>query len=697
MIPLKVAFLWHQHQPLYRSPRNGRYSLPWVRLHGLKDYYDMAALAGEFPRIHLTFNIVPSLLDQLDDYVEGRAIDPALELARRSAADLGEDERLELLELFFSVPYRTLIAPYPRYVALFHRRGRRGMDGDYREALAVFRPEDLRDLQVWFHLAWCGPTLRRRPEVRELLKKGDGFTEDEKIALLDLQEKFLKEIVPIHRRLADEGIAEISTSPYYHPILPLLCDLDAASEAEPHLPLPDRPFRCPSDAAWHVREALTAMTRAFGRKPAGMWPAEGALSEQAIEIFGSHGVRWLASDEGVLRASTPGSNESDLIYRPYRVVGPGGPGPPVFFRDQTLSDMIGFMYATWPAQTAAGDFLSRLREISGRAPGGVASVILDGENAWEHYPDNGVGFLRALYDGLSRAEDISTVSFSQALAEGPAPGTLGRLRAGSWIGSRLTTWIGHPEKNKAWSLLAAARLEAERRLGPGLEGSTAFASLAAAEGSDWFWWFGEDHSSEQDSLFDASFRDLLRNVYLELHAPVPNELDQPIKHVRHHVWTPPSGPLKPTIDGKVSDYFEWLTAGTCDAAGGQGTMHQAVWMLRRIAFGTDGLSFFVRVDPVRGEIASLLSGLSEGSLGVEVTAPAGRSVAFRLKGGRVVQSGGSPARFAAGKVLEIELPAHDAQQLDFFVALTSADGLVQRLPRDGTITLTRGEVPDWSV
>ena len=700
VIPLNVAFLWHQHQPLYKSPRNGRYALPWVRLHGLKDYYDMAAIAGDQPRLHLTFNIVPSLLDQIDDYVSGQADDPSLELAKRPAADLTDDEALALLDLYFSVPYRTLIAPFPRYAALYHKRGQRGASGDYREALDRFRPDDLRDLQVWFHLAWCGATLRARPEVKELFKKGDGFTEAEKLALLDLQGRFLAEIVPIHRRLADEGVAELSTSPYYHPILPLLCDLTSAREAVPDLPLPDQPFSHPGDAAFQVIEGLSAMQRRFGRRPAGVWPSEGSLSERAIGILSECDLRWTASDEDVLRASVPGPHGPDLLYRPWRLDAASASAPAVFFRDHTLSDLIGFTYATWPAAAAVDDFLARLRHVGQRAPGGVVSVILDGENAWEHYPDNGVEFLRALYAGLAHADDIRTVTYSEALEQGPPPGRMGRLRAGSWIGASFTTWIGHPEKNRAWSLLSAARQEAERRLGSALRGAAVFHSLAAAEGSDWFWWFGDDHSSEQDAIFDASFRDLLRGVYQALDAPVPSELDAPIKRARTHQWSRPAAPLAPVLDGRVSDYFEWLAAGVCDAASGQGAMHQSAGLIRRIAYGTGDGALFLRVDPERGDVATLLATLDDGSIGVEILVPERYSVAFKLERGRVLlagPAGGGAARHAADAVLEVELPLADPSRIEFFVTLSARDGLLQRLPRDGAIALVPGEPPDWSV
>jgi hypothetical protein len=277
-------------------------------------------------------------------------------------------------------------------------------------------------------------------------------------------------------------------------------------------------------------------------------------------------------------------------------------------------------------------------------------------------------------------------------------GRLERLRAGSWIGASFTTWIGHPEKNRAWSLLAQARNEAEHKLGPDLETSPVFPVLAAAEGSDWFWWFGDDHSSEQDAIFDASFRDLLRGIYQMIGARAPEELDRPIKSARTRTWSEPTGPIHPTVDGAVSDYFEWLTAGQCDAASGQGAMHQAVGMIRRVVFGSDGRSLYVRIDPERGDIRALLASLQGGTLGVDLTAPARKTARFQLEGDQVIQvEGGAAVRHAAGRVLEVEVPLEDPSRAQFTISLASEGGTIQRLPRDGAIVFSPGEPPDWSV
>lgn len=700
MSPLRLALLWHQHQPLYRSPATGLYALPWVRLHGLKDYYDMAALALEHPGLRLTINLVPSLLDQLEEYASGRAVDPALDLARRPAADLDEEARLALLAMFFSVPYRTLISPFRRYAGLYHKRGAPGPDGLYRDALERFRPDDLRDLQVWFHLAWSGRTLAQRPEVRDLIRKGEQFTEEEKLALLAAQQELLREIVPIHRRLRDAGVAELSTSPAYHPILPLLCDLESAREAIPHLPLPSTSFRHPEDASWQIREGMRTARERFGGSVSGMWPSEGSLSVAALTLMGEAGVIWTASDEDVLRASAGRPLAPAEVHRPWRVPAAGERCPAVFFRDKELSDLIGFSYARWQPDAAAADFIARLRGRAAEAPGGVVSIILDGENAWEHYPGNGVEFLHALYEGLTRTEGIRTVTFSEAL-EGSATGALDGLRAGSWIGASFATWIGHPEKNRAWTLLSSAREDARRALGDGLHESAAFRALAAAEGSDWFWWFGEDHSSEQDAIFDAFFRDLLRTVYSIIGMPAPSSLDEPIKKSRLRHWAAPTAPITPHLDGRVSDFFEWLGAGVCEATSAQAAMHRGEWLVRRVAFGTDGTALFVRVDPERGTIQEMLSGIAEGILRVEMTAPRRCDLELTLRNGGLINLRSSSGKdgvadWAADRVLEARFPLEGLAPCEFFVSVESAGGPLQRLPTEGQIMVQPGQLADWS-
>ena len=692
---------------------SGIASLPWVRLHALKDYYDMVALALEHPGLRVTFNVVPSLVDQIEDVAAEGAQDPALLLARRDAGTLTSEERHLLLDLFFSVPYRTRIAPFPRYAALYHKRGGRGPEGTFADAAPRFKDRDLRDLMVWFHLAWSGETLGRSEVVRSLIRKGEGFTESEKAALLDAQQEFLRGVLPKLRSAADEGAIEISTSPYYHPILPLVCDSDSAHESSPGLPVPHPHFRRQGDAVEQVRDAVARHREVFGTSPGGMWPSEGSLSEEVVRIMGAEGIRWAASDEGVLANAIalsswggwPGGRlPHDTICRAYRLQ---GSGPALFFRDRELSDLLGFTYSAWGSEAAAEDFTRRLLVVRNRigatSADAVLPVILDGENAWEHYPDNGVHFMRSLYRRLTATAGIRTTTFSEYLGASPEPLRLERLRAGSWIRSDFTTWIGHPEKNLAWDLLRGARESFDRRAGeiPEEDRRLARRCLMAAEGSDWFWWYGEEHSSEEDPIFDASFRGLLRETHRLLGEVPPVRLSEPIMgRERRALFEPPTGALRPTIDGRLTDYFEWLPAGRCEASVGFGTMRPGASPMERIAFGWEPGHLYIRVDPAGGTGGNLLEGAG---LVVALSRPAERRIRIQATRGSREPTADLPSvRCAAGRVIEIDVPlqavgAADGDTLAFSVAHESRSGAVDRLPRDGEIVLEAVPVWDWSV
>ncbi len=557
---LAVAVLWHMHQPDYTDPITGRVVMPWVRLHALASYADMARLAAEVPEARAVFNVVPTLLGQLAAAAAGRGEDEFLALARAEPADLAPADRALLLKRFFAFHHGRRFAELPRLAELWRKRETRRHESPERIA-AAFTVAELRDLQVGFHLAWSGRTLREEPLVAALLRKGRGFTNDEKRELLDLQHAFLARVTPAYRELATGGAHEVSCTPWAHPIAPLLCDTRAALEAIPGLPLPVARVTRPGDAWWHVRVALDETERLLGVRPRGMWPAEGALSEEAIRVFAACGVRWLASDQDVLAASWDGAVPAGGHFQPWRWGGDGMPS--LFFRDQGLSDRIGFVYAGWEGERAAADLVGHLQGIRAQLPAGrfLTAIILDGENAWEAYPAQGVDFLRGFYRGVAAAPGLRWRTFSQFLDEGggEAPRPLPRLRAGSWIRRDLTTWVGHAQKNRAWDRLAATRDWLEPRLAaagalrevalpgggrvsapdPDLLGPAAttplagaWRAMASAEGSDWFWWYGDDHPTEFAAEFDALFRAHLGNVYRQLGASAAGRAGGPAaRHV----------------------------------------------------------------------------------------------------------------------------------------------------------------------
>lgn len=700
--PLKVAILWHMHQPDYRDPVSGRTLLPWTYLHAVKDYGEMLRTAAEVPGARMTFNLVPVLLEQLDRYLRGEAQDVWLEAARRDPAGMDLDERRFLLEQFFSVHADRHILPWRRYRELARRRGTGAADPH------GFSDQDLRDLQVWFLLAWSGHHLRRQELPGYLLAKGENFSEREKTDLLALYDREVAGATALYRQMEAAGDIEVSVTPYAHPILPLLCGTGIAAEATPGIQLPAAPFRHPQDARLQVRLGLQTVAARLGERPRGMWPAEGAVSEEALRLLREEGAQWAASDEAILAKSLPGGlADRKRLYRPYSF-----DGLPLLFRDRDLSDRIGFVYAHWEPQKAAADLLGQLRRVAATAPGGTVALILDGENCWERYQENGHPFLLAFYRGLVADPALRAVTVSEALAEAEAL-PLPRLAPGSWINGNFNIWIGHPEENTAWDWLQRARRDLVQddevtqatRTG---EVPEALGHLLRAEGSDWFWWFGDDHVTEQADIFDRLFRRHLEAIYRAAGRPVPPHLHQYIKRpVSLQPVREPTALFTPQIDGRISDYFEWLAAGAANLAAG-GAMHAAHHEFAVLQWGYDRHSLYLRLDPEE-DLPSLAG--PTGVLELRLTV-ADRDCLARLtpatgtltlhRGGESVAGG----RAACGRIVEVAIPLAALQlipgdQLLFSLHLQQEESEIARWPAEGPVTLPyRGEgleAEEWFV
>jgi alpha-amylase/alpha-mannosidase (GH57 family) len=723
---IALSFLWHQHQPYYPDDVAGESPMPWVRLHGTKDYYGMALHLLEFPQLRCTINLVPSLLVQLQGYTERGASDAFLDVSRVPADGLSEADCLFLLDHFFMASAEQMILPQPRYAELYHRRG--AGHNTAREALRRFQERDLRDLQVWFNLAWMHPLAVERDDVlRGLRDKGRHFTEQDKKALLDKQLEVLRRIVPLHRQLAESGQVELTTTPFYHPILPLLLDKKLAREAMPDARLPHFTQGYPDDADVHVRRAVEQHEAVFGKRPRGLWPAEGSVCQAMLPLLARHGVRWIASDEEVLGASTHGFvgrdgkghvRNPDRMYRPYKVR-EGDAELAIVFRDHALSDLIGFHYQRSEPAAAAEDFVRCLRGIDQATHAtepALVSVILDGENCWEHYPGGGVAFLRALYEACTRDPGIEPMSLGDYLERYPPQDTLPRLFAGSWISHNFAIWIGHEEDNTAWDALHRTRSylkdKGTRRQGDKETEETAEAFRRAweeiyiAEGSDWFWWFGDDHSSAQDALFDYLFRKHLQNVYRLLGDEPPPELARPISRRAQRVHhTAPRALLEVKIDGRYT-FFEWVSAGHYTCQNERGTMALAMQgPLKDVYFGFDLERLLVRVDcdgPARSALANFdvwrVGFVEPAGYEVRVRAPGRASQrAELLRDGAPIPAPG--LEVGIDRIAEVAIPfdllgvAVD-QPLAFFVELLQAEQGRDRAPRQGALPLKRPS-PDF--
>jgi alpha-amylase/alpha-mannosidase (GH57 family) len=608
---LRVVVLWHQHQPYYKDLVTGEYRLPWVRLHALKDYYGMVKLLEEFPQVHQTFNLVPSLIAQIQDYGEGTALDPFLRVAARPAADLTPDERHFALQYLFQANPERLIARYPRYAELWERF--QGAGSSPEQADKYFQVQDFTDLQVLSQIAWFDEFFLAEPEIAGLVRKGRGFSLEDQKFVIDCQRSLIKKVLPAHADAAKQGRIEISTSPFYHPILPLICDTNAGAASTLGLPLPQNRFRHPEDAREQLSRGLDLHERIFGVRSRGVWPSEGSVSEEAVTIAAELGVNWMATDEGVLSRTTGMSFirdgqgrlpdvSAEKLYNVHRYE-QGAARMNMLFRDHALSDLIGFVYSGMPPAEAATHLMRNIKDsaqtVLNAGRDATIAIILDGENAWEYYPKSGREFLRRFYDALQKDSSVEAVTVSEAIEREHNPNILRSLVPGSWINANFNVWIGAPEDNKSWDYLYHARnfysqasqhiSEEQRKL--------ALEELFIAEGSDWNWWYGPEHHSANDREFDELYRKHLSNVYQALGATPPDHLAQPIMGgLVTPSFLPQTNYIHPRITGDMVRYFEWMGAAHYAADRRAGAMHGKAFLLDSIYAGINQHNVYGRVD-----------------------------------------------------------------------------------------------------
>lgn len=696
-----MVFLWHHHQPDYRSPATGVALLPWVRLHATKDYLDMARRLERRPGLRASFNFVPSLLDQIEAAIAGGA-DTLFDLLARPIASLeGEERRLLAERCAIAPPWAVERWPFYRKV-----RDHLARHASVNGGLATVGDADLLAIEIGFLLAWIDPMFLGEPEAAAAGAARGAFTEAERDGLLALHRRLLADVIPAYRALAERGQIELSESPYYHPILPLVIDNRSARRARPDLPLPSEPFSAPEDAARHVERAIARHARAFGAAPRGMWPSEGSVSPEALEIAARSGLRWLASDESVLWLSLPAeARNRGALYRPWRCATPAGEVA-LFFRDRELSDRIGFVYQHWDARQAAGDFVERVRRI-GREHGGdgtpVVSVILDGENCWEHYADDGGPFLDAVYDALEAAPDLHTRTPSQVLEERASLPLLTQVHSGSWINADFRIWIGHPEKNRAWDLLARTRRALVDKGVTPESNPAAWEALYAAEGSDWMWWFGDDHYTPDKAMFDRLFREHLQGACERAGVPVPGWLQVPVTRLgaKRELEVEPVGFVRPTLDGRQTGFYEWKAAGRHPLGAGGSSMHRGDVLGKDLFYGFDPAHLHLRLDFAEGVTPG-----ADLDLAIEFLAPRPAALRVRSLGaGRpeVTWSDGARANAAVDgarcqvdRILELSLPFASlglsaGESVEALGHLMRGGQRIETIPADRLIRFT---VPD---
>lgn len=693
-----LCFVWHMHQPFYKDLVSGEYKLPWTRMHALKDYYGMVKVLEDFPSIHQTFNLVPSMMVQVEEYAAGEAFDPFLRCALKPAERLDETERNFILRYFFQANVAKMIYRYPRYRELYEIWA--AMHGNFSRAPRLFGAQAMRDLQVLSQLAWFDEEfLQHDDDIRNLVAKQRDYSLDDQALLGRKQQEVCGKVIPIYAEFAGRGQIELSTTPFYHPILPLLCDTQVADVAHPHVPLPSR-FRYPDDARVQLQRARAYMEQKFGYETAGMWPSEGSVSNEALHLAAETGFRWFATDNGVLARTLHQSAGAHLTYRPYRWK-QGEHEMSGIFRDHYLSDLIGFVYARMNPADAATHFLDRIREncrgvlASGRDA--LVPIILDGENAWEYYDESGRPFLRELYRRIADDDHMTALTVSQALAR-VEPQKIESIFPGSWINANFDVWIGAEEDNKAWDYLLHARQTYDRVMQspeadhlPEDRKKLAYEELLIAEGSDWNWWYGPEHDSANRPEFDQLFRDHLANVYLALKLSPPEELSRPIlRAVVKEFRQPPTGPVKIQLDGLVSSYFEWLGAGSYRVDNRSGAMHGQRFFVEELHYGTDGQTLFLRLDFVKDSITDI----SKTEIRVNIAGADTRALAVGLN------EFSEEVQCAYNKVCEMAIPLKplgfsQGQPVRFQVSLWSAGLPMDALPPQGWLEISSAEPMDW--
>ncbi len=603
---LSIAFIWHMHQPNYQDRPGGIRLMPWARLHAIKDYLDMLLHLENFPKLKLNFNFVPSLLDTLEDYARNGAHDIHSKLTTTPIEDLNNDEKSYVLNYFFDANYNNLIAHHQYYSELYQKRFSKD-----EVSISDFSDSEYSDIMMWFNLAWFDPIWRDKyPELEYFVEKERNFSLEDRIRLIEIQREIISEIVPTLKRLQDENKLEIMTSPYYHPILPIMFDGNVAKRSAVKYPLPDCKINMSDDARAQVKMALDRAEQLFGRRPKGIWPSEHCISPRTLDVLSDLGVEWTLSDEGILANSIKKEFVRDFkgyLEDPYDLCSAytyqtRNSDINIIFRDGVIPNLIGFEYPHHDSVDAAKDLYSRIKTIQNKLQNSpdsthILTIAMDGENSWESYAQDGLHFLETLYRLITNDESLETVTVSDYM-ESAQLKNLQSLSSGSWINRDFQLWIAEPTKNLAWCYLTKVHqdikdIEKSRHI-PEDVMKEAKRELYIAEGSDWFWWYGEPNDSGQDHIFDYLFREHLKNIYVILGSDIPDYLNNPLISFIGKPSRAPKRQISPNLDGKDMDDDEWVYAGCIDIPAGP--IPQENKLFNKICFGCDQQNLYLRFD-----------------------------------------------------------------------------------------------------
>ncbi len=596
---LSIAFYWHMHQPVYQLTPTGDYLMPWVRLHAVKDYLDMVLILEKFPKIKLNFNLVPVLLDSLIDYGENDLHDIHSRLTVTDVEDLTADDKEFIINNFFDANFHSMILPSDEYNRLYQK-----YQLNPENDINMFSNQEYSDLMALFNLAWFDPIYKNMyPELKKLIKKGKGYTTEDRIKIIDIQRDIIRKIIPTYKKFSDEGKIEITTSPYYHPILPILLDIKGIKKSsETDLPLN---LKMELDAKMQTEMALDRMEDIFGKRPRGIWPSEHCVNGKELNLFKELGVDWTISDEGILSNSINFEFVRDFrgyLEDPYHLLKSykyKDDGVNIIFRDSVIPNLIGFEYPNHPAEGAANDLYDRIKVIQSKLLSSpdenhLITIAMDGENCWENYTSDGSTFLSTIYSLIENDPSLETVLISDYLDKDTQK-PLNKISSGSWVNRNFKLWIDEPLKNLAWTYLKQVRDDfsnyvKQNPLNPNIE--AARRELFICEGSDWFWWYGEPNDSGRDNIFDYIFREHLKNIYLYLGLEVPQYLDTPLLSAITKPSRYPKGEFTPVMDGKEKDDDNWLNAGCIKIPDGPVLKEDKFY--DKICFGYDKDNLYLR-------------------------------------------------------------------------------------------------------
>ena len=700
---LNIAFHWLFHQPQYADPEDIANSQPWVRLHAAKEYLDLGLIMQKYPKIKSTVTMSSCLIDQLLQYENGFE-DSFLSLIKLNPQDMNEEIKSNFLRKIFDIYSSESMMAQERW-SKRHETWKNKLEKEGLEkAVQLTSDREILDIQVLHLLGWSGNSLLNSTELENTVNKESGFTFEEKAAILKLHEELLPKIIPLYKELASTKQVELSISSYYHPILPLLFDNDYGKVADRYCEESSLHFEFPIDAVRQVKDAYDLHEKVFGVKPVGMLPPEGSVCFEVIELCSQEGIRWLTTDEQILLQSVNENLAAEMKYRAYNVEGIKN-SPAIFFRCQAISEAITTEYSDMPPEDAVDDLMQNLESIrkslSGNGKEFIVPILLDAENTWEFFPENGMPFLNELYSRLSDSEIIRTVTMKSYLEEAGELPIIHNIQPGSIIDGNFNSWIGQEQKNRAWDVLTEAR-EALEKAGKTddiqkepfkTRYEAAYRNILAAEGSDWFWWYGIRRTSPKGRLFDELYRSHLSKVYSYLNLTVPEELSEPLDYYAEEVAAAPEAMLTPDVDGKETEKGEWESAGYWyleEVAG-----RQAEYILKGVKYGFDKENLYLRLD---GDAGLLKSTEENVVIDICMVKPVEAEITVSLVNQLQIikyKSQGVQRDIVGGEMklqdlIEVKLPLSEIglgmnEKFYFFVRLTFEGEELERLPRQGVI------------